>query len=374
MAALGSDARHLQAGRSPTGDEHASTCRRRLEAVATPLDLAARRRVDEARDPVVARPAPPTQLVARDARPHLLRPAAARLGHEVRVGDLAAHDGHHVGVPGGEHGLRRCRRADVALRLDHGVRHDLLQGGGERLAEALREQRRRHQVGEVEVAAGPARDVVHQRPLVVPGDDLLQLGDRQRPLRLGVEVDGEADDELVAAVPAHTVEQRCGEAHAVLERPAPPVGATVRPRRPELIDQGVVGGEQLDAVEPGALSPHRSARERADQLVDLRLGDGVAAVGIVQRRQTGRRPVRSERVVRIAVLTDVVQLLDHHDTAVGGTITAIGGLVAGVGEPAEVVDHAVVVGTEVPRVSTAVRCTGTGSTTIIPAPPMLRSR
>ena len=43
------------------------------------------------------------------------------LAHEVRVGDLAAHDRHHVGVPGGEHGLGGGRRADVALRLDRGV-------------------------------------------------------------------------------------------------------------------------------------------------------------------------------------------------------------------------------------------------------------
>ena len=101
------------------------------------------------------------------------------LGDEVRVGDLAAHDRDHVGVAGGEHDLGVSRRADVALGLDDGVADDGLETGGGRLPEPGGIQRRRHQGVEVEVAAGPARDVVHQRPLVVPGNDLLQLVGRQ---------------------------------------------------------------------------------------------------------------------------------------------------------------------------------------------------
>ena len=103
----------------------------------------------------------------------------AGLGDEVRVGDLATHDRDHVGMAGSEDGLGICRSADVALGLDDGVADDALERCGGRLTEAWRIQRGRHQGVEVEVAAGPARDVVHQRTLVVPGDDLLQLGLRQ---------------------------------------------------------------------------------------------------------------------------------------------------------------------------------------------------
>ena len=168
------------------------------EPVAAPLRLAPDRRVDQARDPVVAGPAAPAQLVARDARADPLGVSGAGLGDEMRIGDLAAHDRHHVGVTGSEHGLGVGRRADVALGLHDGVAHDGLERRRRRLAEPSRIQRRRHQRVEVEVAAGPARDVVHQRARVVPGDDLLQLGLRQRTVGVRVEVDGEADDEVVA--------------------------------------------------------------------------------------------------------------------------------------------------------------------------------
>jgi len=91
----------------------------------------------------------------------------------MRIGDLTAHDRHHVGMTCGEDGFRISGCADVALRLHDGVTHDCLQRRRRRLSEPSRIERRRHQRVEVEVAAGSARDVVHQRPLVVPGDDLL---------------------------------------------------------------------------------------------------------------------------------------------------------------------------------------------------------
>ena len=127
MAALRRDPRRLEAGRPAADDEHAARRRLRLEPVAAPLELAPGRRVDQARDPVVARPAAPAQLVARDARPDLVGAPGARLGDEMRVGDLAAHDADHVGMAGRQDGLGRGGRADVALGLDERVADDALE-------------------------------------------------------------------------------------------------------------------------------------------------------------------------------------------------------------------------------------------------------
>ena len=65
----------------------------------------------------------------------------------------------------------------------------------------------------------------------------------------------------------------------------------------------------------------------------------VAAIGVVVGRQPRRRPVRRERVVGVAVLADVIQLVDHHDVRVGRP--------AGIGQPPECRDDRVVVVPEV---------------------------
>ena len=137
MPALRRDPSRLEPGRPATDDQHAARRRRRLEPVAAPFPLAPGRRVDEARDPVVARAAAPAQLVARDARPDLVGAAGAGLGDQVRIGDLAADDADHVGMPGGEDRLGRGRRPDVALGLDQRVPDDALERRRERLAEPL---------------------------------------------------------------------------------------------------------------------------------------------------------------------------------------------------------------------------------------------
>ena len=114
------------------------------------------------------------------------------------------------------------------------------------------------------------------------------------------------------------VEQRRREAHPVCERAAPAVVAPVRPRRPELVDERVVGGEHLDAVEAALSRARTAARTKAAMISSISdLGHRVAAVGVVHRRQARRRPVLAERVGRVAVLADVVQLLDHDHAAVG---------------------------------------------------------
>ncbi len=53
VAPLGCDPRRLEPGRAATDDEHRPPDIGRFERVATPLELPPRRRVDQARDPVV---------------------------------------------------------------------------------------------------------------------------------------------------------------------------------------------------------------------------------------------------------------------------------------------------------------------------------
>ena len=108
--------------------------------------------------------------------------------------------------------------------------------------------------------------------------------------------------------------------------------APVRPGRPELIQQAVIGREQIDAVETGRLAAPRSLGKAVDDFLDFALTHGVAAVGIVVGGQARGRPVRHEGQVRITVLADVVQLLQDRG-AVG---------VNGVGDLAEMRDNLVV--------------------------------
>ncbi len=128
-----------------------------------------------------------------------------------------------------------------------------------------------------------------------------------------------------------------GEAHAVLEAAAVLVVAPVGDRRPELLDQRVVGRHQLAAVIAAGLGPRGAAREGGDDLRDLALGHRMAAVGIVHRGQAGGRPVVGQRVVPVAMRADVVELLDD--------MCALG--MHRVGDAAEMRDDGIVVGAEV---------------------------
>ena len=245
--------------------------------------------------------------------------------------------------------------------------HDLLEGLGEGWAEPFLVQERRHQLVEVEVAAAAAGDVVDEGALVVPGDDLAERLDRERDLDVGIAAEGHADDEVVADEAANSPHDLRGEAHPVLERAAPAIVAAVRPRRPELIDEGVVGGEQLDPIEARLLRAARGLREPLDDLLDLGLAHRVATVGVVVGRQPRRRPRRLVGVVEIAVLADVIDLMDHHRAM----------LVARVGEAAKVRNYCVVGMNEVAagedrgavggdRFDHDHRCAATGALGVVP--------
>ena len=143
MAALGGDPRRLEAGDAAADHQHAACGRRRRrEAVAAPFEFAARRGIDQAGDPVVAIAPAPAHLVAGEAGADVLGAAVPRLVGEMRIGDLAAHDRDHVGLARGHDVVGILRRADMALGLDPGMLHHLLQRLGIGRAELVGEEDR----------------------------------------------------------------------------------------------------------------------------------------------------------------------------------------------------------------------------------------
>ena len=312
MPALGRHPCGLQPGRPAAHDQDPSGPFGRREAVAAPFPLAACRGIDEAGDPVVAKAPAPAHLVAGEAGADVVRPARPGLVGQMRVGDLAAHDRDHVGLARGHDVFGVLRRADVALGLHLHVPGHRLQRLGVGGAQLVGEEHGRDQAREIEIAAGAAGHVVGELPLVVPGHDLLQLLDRERGLDLGVQVDREADDEVLAGQAADPAHDLRAEPDPVLEAAAPAVVAAVGGGRPELVDQRVIGREQLDPIEPRLLGPPCRLDVALDHLLDLGLAHPVAAVRIVERGQPRWRPAGLEGVVEVAVLADMVELMQDH--------------------------------------------------------------
>ena len=63
---------------------------------------------------------------------------------------------------------------------------------------------------------------------------------------------------------------------------------------------------------PDSLARRAACDEAFDDLLDLGLGHGMAAVGIVEGGQTRGRPARLVGIVEIAVLADMIELMADH--------------------------------------------------------------
>ncbi len=72
--------------------------------------------------------------------------------------------------------------------------------------------------------------------------------------------------------------RQSGKPHPVLQAAAPLVIAPVGPGCPELIDQGMIGGKDFDAVNPCLLGTVGSSHKRDYQFLDLRLADSMTTV------------------------------------------------------------------------------------------------
>jgi len=164
------------------------------------------------------------------------------------VGDLAADDGDKVGFTGGEDGFGVVGGSDPRFGCYLGMLNNRFklrrQGGGQLFT--LGESRNdafKFQVGPV--AYG---DVVDMAGGVVQGNDFTQLFGIQRDRIGGGIGDCQADDEIFTTGAADAFDQQAGKAGAVFEAAAPLVGALVGPRGPELIQQGMVGGPDLNPL------------------------------------------------------------------------------------------------------------------------------
>jgi len=76
-----------------------------------------------------------------------------------------------------------------------------------------------------------------------------------------------------------------------------------------LIEQGVVGRKQIDTIKAGCLAALCGTGKTFDNLENFAFAHHVAAIRIVIGGQARRRPMRHEGKVRIAMLPDMVELL-----------------------------------------------------------------
>ncbi len=250
MAALGGDPCGFETGGAATDHQHFARGVGARHTIAVPLVLARHGRVDQAGNVIVAHPSPKAELVAGDARADIVDPAFARLVGKMRIGDLASDQRHQVGITGADHLVGVGRRLDARFGSDFGVLDDLLVFRCIGRPQHHAVVKARHDQAElVEVASGAGGEIVDQGALVEPGDDLLLVGGGQAAgVRFGAG-NRHTDDEIVAVHLADAVADAGGEAHAVFETAAPLIVTPVGQRRPELIDQAVVAGKDVGAVE-----------------------------------------------------------------------------------------------------------------------------
>ena len=93
------------------------------------------------------------------------------------VGDLAAHDRHHVGAARSQNTLGVVRRRNTRLALHARMAHDCFQSRGMGFAGRDLLERGRDNVGAAPVAAGTDGDVVYERALIMPDDSLFEIVD-----------------------------------------------------------------------------------------------------------------------------------------------------------------------------------------------------
>ncbi len=225
------------------------------------------------------------------------------------IGDLAAHDGDHVGLAGGEDGFGVVGGSDMRLGCDFGVFDRAFQDFRHRGGKFFGEQEGGHQAFEIEIAAVAAGDVIDMACRIVQGHDFGEAFDRQGYLMRVRGGDGEADDEIIATGAADAFDDAAGKAGAVFQAAAPLIIAGVGPRGPELIEQGVVGGPNLYPLKARLVAADGGGDMGGDEFLDFTFRHAVGAVAVVIAGMSRRGPMRLEGQVGIAMRADVVKLL-----------------------------------------------------------------
>ena len=206
MAAFRRDTCCLHAGNTTPYNQNLLWNSRRHKPVPTPFKLTSRRRVDQAGNPIIARPPAPTHLIARQTWPHIFRPASLRFCYPIRIGNLSPHNGNHIGLSRLQNRFRIFGRADMCLRLNLCKAHNRLQSCSMFSAKSISMKGIGNDAGEIEITAGATRHIIHQLSLVMPGNDVLQLLRRLRNLRRRVHVDSKTDDKIFSGHLANTLQ------------------------------------------------------------------------------------------------------------------------------------------------------------------------
>lgn len=138
------------------------------------------------------------------------------------------------------------------------------------------------------------------------GDHLVERGAARDEVQHGQPVD---DDEVLADGLAHPPHDLHGEAHAVLVRAAPAVGAVVGLGGDELVDEVALGAHDLHAVVAGLPGEAGGAGVVVDGPLDLGVGERAGHEG-ADRRLEG---ARGDEVAVVGVPAEVQDL--HRDPA-----------------------------------------------------------
>ena len=209
---------------------------------------------------------------------------------------------------------------------------DGFQLGGQGRGQLFAVGKGRDDAFEIQVAAIAAGDIVDIAGGIMQRDNLAHFGIAQHHGIGGGIADGQPDDEIWPAGLADTIDQAARKAGAVFQRPAPLIGAPIAPRGPELIQQGMVGGPDLDPLKAASFGTDGGGNMGVKQFFHLGPTHGVRAVGIVVGWQARGAPMRGKRQVGIAMRADVVELLQNH-RACGFD---------GIGDLAKMRDHGVI--------------------------------
>ena len=300
--------------------------------VARELVLTSGRRVLDAAEPAVQAHAPDALLVARQAQPDLVGGTGTGLGHELGVGNLAAHDADEIAVALGQRPLGLQRVLEPA-DADHGQIDGLADGRGDEQRVAGWHMHRRFDHEQARGRhADRSVDVVDLTGRLDDAGDVDRLVDRRAVLDQLVTAQTHAEGEARPDLGPHRRDDLDEKAGAVLQAPAVVVGAPVRGRRQEPTHDRGVRALQFDAVEAalGAMAGHQ--RVAAHDLGDLA---GVDRLWHLAEQRVGHRRRRPHRPARVharrlpAVVVDLGE--DRHavamdrigDPSVAGDDTAV---------------------------------------------------
>ena len=259
-----------------------------FKPIPAPFPLAPHRRVHKTGNPVIPAAPPPAHLIARDTAANILGPPLGHLARQMRIGDLPAHDRHHIRLARGKDGFGIVRRPHPGLRRDDRVLHHRFQPCRQRRRQLFAFGKGWDNAFKLQIAAKAAGDIINIAGRVMQANDLTQIISRQRHRIARRIADRQTDDEIRPTLTANTGDQLARKPGAVFQRPAPLVGPLVRPRGPELVNQRMIGRPNLYPLKAAGLRAARGSGVGLQDLINLGFGHLMAAVAVMVGRPARR--------------------------------------------------------------------------------------